>query len=284
MTASAAQPRAAEPPATRARQTIRPRRPKLDYSDLPRHWLAGNRFATQLVNGLNLLFPRGERFFVRSVNHYLPEITDLQQRADVRGFFGQEGRHAAEHERFFEVMERQGYEIREFLQWYGKWTARLESVTPPALNLAATAAAEHFTALFADVVLRQGLLDEADPRMRDLLLWHAVEEIEHKAVAYDVLQVVAPSHALRAAGLLLASTELAFFWFHATRMLLRQDPADGASVEEEREQLRASGFLRPSRLLAGMRDYLRPDFHPWQHDNSELAKAHVRAAGLDEVS
>jgi hypothetical protein len=263
---------------------IKPRRPKLEYADLPRHWLGGNMLATHLVNGLNLLFPRGERFFVRSVNRYLPRVTDMQARADVRGFFAQEGRHAAEHERFFKVLEDQGYEIREFLDWYDKWAGRFEAATPHVLSLAGTSAAEHFTALFADAALREGLLDGADPRVRDLLLWHAVEEIEHKAVAYDVLQKVAPSYVVRLAGLLLASTQLAFFWYHATRMLMAQDDFDPARHAEEKAQLRASGFLRPSRLLAGIRDYLRLDFHPWQHDNSELAQAHVRAAGLEATN
>lgn len=261
---------------------IKQRRPQLEYADLPRHWLADNMFATHLVNGLNLLFPRGERFFMRSVNRYLPFVEDVQERADVRGFFAQEGRHAAEHERFFQVLEDQGYEIREFLAWYDKWAGRFEAATPHALSLAGTAAAEHFTALFADAALREGLLDEADPRVRDLLLWHAVEEIEHKAVAYDVLQRVAPSYALRVGGLLLASSQLAFFWYHATRLLMAQDDFDPARQAEEKAQLRASGFLRPKRLLAGIRDYLRRDFHPWQHDNSELAKAYVQRAGLDE--
>lgn len=266
------------PPA--ARPDIVVRRPELEYADLPRHWLGGNMFATHMVNGLNLLFPWGERYFVRSVNRYLPHIEDLEQRKDVRAFFGQEGRHANEHERFFGALEAQGFELREYLDWYETWADRLNAVTPPALALAATAAAEHFTASFADAALREGLLDRADPGVRALLLWHAVEEIEHKAVAYDVLQTVAPSYLLRVAGLVLASAELAFFWYHATRMLMRQDDFDPSRHAEEREELRASGFLRPARLWASIKDYLRPDFHPWQRDNGELARAYAQRAGL----
>ncbi len=260
---------------------IQPRRPTFDYSSVPRHWLNGNMYATHMVNGLNLLFPWGERFFVRSVKRYLPQVEGTQERADIRGFFGQEGRHAAEHERFFKLLEAQGFEVREFLDWYEKWAGRVEAMSPPALRLAGTSAAEHFTAMFADAALREGLLEDADPAVRDLLLWHAVEEIEHKAVAYDVLQKVAPSYALRVAGLLIASVQLGFYWYHATRMLMEQDNFDPERHEQEKSDMRASGFMNPARLWAGIRDYLRPDFHPWQLDNSELAKAHLRRANLE---
>ena len=42
----------------------------------PQHWIDGSALATHLVNGVNMLFPDGERFFIRSVKHYLDQITD----------------------------------------------------------------------------------------------------------------------------------------------------------------------------------------------------------------
>src|SRR5688572_2929871 len=91
------------------------RSPQLQLDEVPRHWFGGNPVASHLANGVNLLFPWGERFFVRSVRHYLDRIADDPALlAQVKGFFAQEGRHAAAHERYFEVMERQGYEIRPF--------------------------------------------------------------------------------------------------------------------------------------------------------------------------
>src|SRR5882724_6040924 len=92
----------------RARKPVspKPRSPGLPIDgSIPRHWFAGNVWATQVVNGVNLLFPAGERYFVRAVNHYAKKIDDPLLAAQVRGFFGQEGRHAREHERFFAVLE-----------------------------------------------------------------------------------------------------------------------------------------------------------------------------------
>ena len=73
-------------------------------ADVPRWWLHDNAVAKHLSNGISLLFPAGERFFIRSVKHYLDRIEDPELKARVRGFFGQEGRHGHEHQRAFRIL------------------------------------------------------------------------------------------------------------------------------------------------------------------------------------
>jgi len=85
--------------------------PRVAFEDVPRRWFGQSVMGTHICNGVNLLFPAGERFFIRSVRHYLAQIEDEELAADVRGFFAQEGRHAQLHERFFETLRAQGYEI-----------------------------------------------------------------------------------------------------------------------------------------------------------------------------
>jgi uncharacterized protein len=263
-----------------ASPAIRARRPKLDFdASIPRHWLGGNALATQIANGINLLFPHGERFFVRSVKRYADRL-DARELDDARGFFGQESRHAAEHERFFRTLEEQGYEIAPFLEWYERWSTRVESLFPPPIQLATTAACEHFTAILAHAALAEGLIDSAHPDVKALLLWHAAEEIEHKAVAFDVLQKVAPSYGIRIAGLVVASACLGAFWLAATRRLLAQD---GLTLSETRASLRALRREQPlvqRVFVRGIRSYLARDFHPWKHDNRELATCYL--AALDQ--
>ena len=54
---------------------IRPRAAPVRFdAPIPAHWFGGIAVATHIVNGVNLLFPAGERFFVRSVRHYLDQI------------------------------------------------------------------------------------------------------------------------------------------------------------------------------------------------------------------
>jgi hypothetical protein len=266
-----------------SRHAIPIRRPDFAFAgDIPRHWLAGNPIATHFFNGLNLVFPDGERFFIDAVRARLPRIDDPGLRRQVQGFFGQEGRHAHEHERYFETLEAQGYRIRGFLRrfaWFAKFTTRW---LPAPLRLAITAGAEHYTATFGALALDEDLVDRAHPTMRSLIIWHATEEIEHKAVAFDVLRATHPSHALRVVGFAIATLELFAWTLAGTHMLIAQDRAAGRITREQlraaRRDLRERRRLGAARLRSGVRAYLRRDFHPNQVD--DLARARERLAGL----
>jgi predicted metal-dependent hydrolase len=260
----------------------RPRSPDLDLEgSVPRHWFGNNVVGTHVANGVNLLFPAGERFFVRSVNRYLDQVDDQLLRAQVKGFFAQEGRHAHEHERAFRMLEAQGYEIEPFLRVYERIAyGVIEKIAPAWLALATTAACEHFTAILAESALRERLLDLAHPTMRALLLWHAAEEIEHRAVAFDVLQRVHPGYAMRVAGLAMAATCLGGFWVAATLTLLRQER--GLAAERLRSDFRVarSRARRRSVFVRGIRDYLAPGFHPLANPIDDLAESYLASAGL----
>jgi uncharacterized protein len=262
--------------------TIVPRDLDVDFTNVPRAWHAGSIVATGISNGVNMLFPHGERFFVRSVKHFLDQIDDPELRTQIKAFFGQEGRHAREHDRFNAILRAQGYEIDRFLAQYMKISSWIEAKLPPKLNLAVTAASEHFTAILAEGALANHILDDVDPAMRALLAWHAAEEIEHKAVAYDVLQKIDPSYALRITGLVVATVLLASFWTWGAIALLRQDGMTWrkffreirSTPEEKRDPVIARVFVR------GIRQYLRRDFHPSQNPNETLAAAWFAARGM----
>lgn len=262
-----------------------PRKLDLDLTQIPRHWMAGNAAATAMSNGLNMLFPHGERFFVRSVRRYLKQLeqsddaADAELRAQVKAFFKQEGHHASAHDDFNAVLEAQGFEIDDFLEAYRKITTWFEERMPAALNLAGTAAAEHYTAIMAEGAFEKGVLDAVHPTAQQLLAWHAAEEIEHKSVAFDVLQRVAPSYAVRMAGLAYATVMLGMFWMWAMTMLLRQEKL---GLRETLRQLRAVGKQDPVLrrvFLAGIRQYVRRNFHPSQNANEHLAAEWFAAKG-----
>lgn len=249
----------------------------LDQGDIPRFWFAEKPVPTHIANALHLIFPMGERFFVRAVRHYMDQIEDPTLREQIKGFFGQEGRHAHEHERAFTMLEEQGYEIRTFLRLYKKiaydW---IEKNSPPALRLASTAALEHYTAILAEHALETDTLELIHPKMRVLLQWHAAEEIEHKAVAFDVLKQVNPSYALRMAGMAMATMTLIAFWVTGAAMLIRQEK-DLSRREIVRQLLavaRRESIVRGV-FLRGLREYLRPGFHPWQRDNLDVARRYL---------
>lgn len=272
-----------------ARPAPLPRR--MDFpltDDIPRHWHAGLALPTHVANAVNLLFPAGERFFVRAVRHYLPDFQDdAEMLKQIRGFLGQESHHAREHERFFAVLEAQGYRIREFLDRYERITfGVIERRMSPPLRLASTAACEHFTAILAELVLGSDALAHAHPVMRDLLKWHAAEEIEHKAVAFDVLQRMHPSYALRLAGLAWATGLLGVWWFLAARMLLAQDGITRAQVRDQRARMQRVRGRRHAIwqhvFLRGILEYARPGFHPWNRDDRHLAEDYLARIGQSD--
>ena len=282
--------RAATTGGNATRPPITPRKLDHQFSAVPKHWFGGFAVPTHIANGVNLLFPAGERFFVRSVYHYLDRITDPALRAAIKGFGGQEGRHARAHEDFFETLRAQGYQLDRFLRFY-EWLSYtlLERASPAALRLSATAAAEHFTAIMAEGLTREAAFEQAHPAMRQLLLWHAAEELEHKSVAYDVLQTVSPSYPLRIAGLAVSTAMLTTMWWAATLMLLRQDRIRPLTawrrLREIRKQRQTEPIFRRV-FLRGIRAYLARDFHPDQVDNYHLAsvlldRAAAAAAELD---
>jgi predicted metal-dependent hydrolase len=266
-----------------SRHPIPVRDPRLAFDAvIPRHWLGGFAPATHFFNGMNLVFPDGERFFIGAVRDSLPGLRDDDGlRAQVQGFTGQEGRHAHEHQRYFQVLRGQGYEIDRFLarfERFCRWIGRL----PAPLRLAMTAGAEHYTATFGAFALGDPLVLSAHPVMRRLVVWHATEEIEHKAVAFDVLRATHPSYALRMLGFLLATLALFGWTLAGTRMLLRQEAIPARELRRQgRELRRRDGGRLPRMLWGGIRRYLRPGFHPNQSDELPLAYARMAEAGLD---
>ena len=253
------------------------RNPQIKYDGLPVHYFGGRPVATHLCNGLSFLFPDGEHYFIRAIKRYDNEITDPELRRRISLFAGQEKMHAHEHERVFKILREQGFKFDLYMKWY-KFTAYgiIERLEPRAVSLAVTAALEHFTAIMAEAALGSDLLDDVHPSMRRLFMWHSAEELEHKSVAFDVYQAVNGSYALRIFGLVSGSMKLLFYWITAMFWLLAQDREltvrnffGGFARIQSRFPVLRTVFLR------GIREYLKPGFHPDKNDNYHLAKTYL---------
>lgn len=267
---------------SKSRAIPRVRVPELALTnDIPAHWWNDNAVVTHVANGVAMLFPAGERFFVRSVRHFAKSIDDDVLKKQIDRFFKQEGRHAKEHDRMTRVLAAQGYDVDRFLAFYERLGyGIIERISSPELRLATTAACEHFTALLAEEALATEILATAHPAVRALLQWHAAEEIEHRAVAFDVLTAVNPSYRLRMAGLGMASACLGGFWVIATLSLLAQERKLGAR-RLWRDFAAFRNRPRRSVFVDGIRAYTRRDFHPLEMDIDALAEAYFAATGLE---
>lgn len=236
-----------------------------------------------LFNGLSITFPRGERHFVHSVRHYMERMQKEapQFMEQIRGFMGQESIHGREHERWNQAMAAAGYPVDALERIVGKVLDGFVYKLPPVVQLANTAAAEHLTAIGAGLVLSDPkVLEGVDPKAADFWRWHAIEETEHKAVAYEVYRTVATrdlgpvgAYLVRVTTMLLAS-----ILFNATGTVFQL-----VLVAHDRKLTDLGGwwrflkvqFIQPGfawRLLIPYLRYYLPGFHPWQHDNQRLVE------------
>ena len=258
---------------------------------IPRHWCRGEPCATHLLNALSSVFPIGETFFMRSVQlHSATFEDDPTLSAEVRAFTAQEAHHKREHDRHIEMLVEQGYPgvvprnriIDGIFRWMNKWQ--------PVTSLVATAAFEHLTATLSRVVLRDDrVVHGMDPRMHALWQWHALEEIEHKAVAYDVLERMSSSYALRVyvlavstVGLILGTCERAAYMLWKDGELFKWKTwRDGwrALFAKGRPATSELGY-QPRGALRDMGPYYlawyRRDFHPNQQDDSKYVEKFQR--------
>jgi predicted metal-dependent hydrolase len=245
-------------------RAIHVRAPRFAFDAIPRGWLATDPLASDVVDALSLVFPEGERFFIRSVLHFADVYeNDPELRARVRAFVGQEGRHGHEHDRMNRALAARGHDVERFLRLYRKLGYEVfEPRTPPHLRLAMTAALEHMTATLAEVALGTHVLDDAHPELARMLRWHAAEEIEHRAVAFDVLTKVDPRLRTRIVGIAGGSAMLVLFFGLALASLRRED--GGLEVTDRLASRRfwnqaARAMPRVARALAR---YTARDFHP----------------------
>ncbi|MBX3129836.1 MAG: metal-dependent hydrolase [Polyangiaceae bacterium] len=258
---------------------------RFQLDDVPRDWHGGQVAISSFFDNLSLFFPAGERFFVAAVRAHRHSVSDPEVAEAVRVFCAQEGIHGREHARYNEQLRRHGYPAQEMERRVARLLRRVSRVTPRRWRLAATCALEHFTALMAHLLLSNPrLLEGAHPQMAALWRWHAAEENEHKAVAFDVYQSAGGGY-LERTGVMIAATVI--FWAKVLEHQLRLMHSSG-TLWSWREHWSLIRFLllEPGgmgQLVWLYLDYFRPGFHPWDLDNRELLEAwrrEVQRTGL----
>ena len=245
------------------------------FDAMPRHFAGGDLLRSHFCAALSALFPDGEDYFVRSVRHYRDRIEDPELKRQVAGFIGQEAMHGREHRAFNDRLAELGYPTRGAEAFVRRGLALRTRVAPPIANLALTAALEHFTATMGELVL----LDEetrssfGDPAVHDLFVWHALEEAEHKAVAFDVYRAVGGSERLRT--LTMKVTRWLFVAVVAAEMatsLLGDRAAwHPARLRASWRAFRRMPVMQPS-TWATLKAYERRGFHPGDHDTTALVE------------
>ena len=255
---------------------IKKRNPELDIAEaLKGEWMDNHVFATAWFNAMSITFPLGEQFFINSVRHYRDRISDPKLQEEMRQFYSQEAVHLREHQRYNELLcAQRGYDLEALEGPLRRRMGWVKKNVPAREQLAGTAAVEHLTAVLAEKALGEdNLFAKAHPAMAKLWKWHAVEEMEHKSVAFDVYRAIGGTEKMRRAAMRRRTFFLTWDILHGVRHILSRDGklwnlkvwASGLVFLFGRE-----GVLRGT--LKPYRDFFREDFHPWQQDTQQLIK------------
>jgi uncharacterized protein len=234
-------------------------------------WNGGDAFRSAFFSALSMSFPAGEQYFIDSVRNglnALPEIERLRLAPEVQRFVGQEATHRRIHELFNGHLDKLGYsnEIERRALRRIKVNAHVNLRN----HLAATAANEHFTAIFANWTLRHpAALEGAEPRLQTMWLWHCAEESEHRSSAFDVYTAVGGNHEWRIRVFRYVTLT---FLSDVLRQTVRNLWHDGSLFKWRSWRSGAKLLFAKDGLIRGSyglwRDYLSTDFHPSQHDAS----------------
>ncbi|WP_104492540.1 metal-dependent hydrolase [Acinetobacter indicus] len=266
------------------------RRMAFEFDQVPEYWMQGSAGLTHFMTALSALFPAGEKFFIDSVRavRYHPAIKDNQElQKEISAFIGQEAMHTQEHVGFNASAQKYGHDVERLDRYTDKviqgarkvfsGVGKPFGITQEMVDLTATTALEHFTATIATQLLRNSHIQElmSDDTMKTMWLWHAIEENEHKAVAYDVFEGVfgqgTKAYLLRTSSLVAAMLTLFVVQNYFLFRLLKEDK------ELNLEALKAiyTYAYSPSKgIITGMgREmlaYFRPGFHPNDLDTVSL--------------
>jgi predicted metal-dependent hydrolase len=228
---------------------------------------------SHMIAHLSAVFPEGEDFFVRSVRRYADQISDPDLKERVKGFIGQEVTHGREHRALNERLQQMGYPADRIDRLVHRRMQAAERRFSPLTRLAITAALEHFTAVFAETLLSderaQALLGTTE--VRSMLLWHAIEESEHRSVAFDVYRAVGGDEVRRIRTMRVIRFSFPIAVTLNSILSIFGDRAAYHPVRLVRSfaALRHSPFLTRA-VFRRLGDYNRPGFHPDDHDNAAL--------------
>jgi hypothetical protein len=250
---------------------IVPRRPEFDFSGVSKYWLK-DPFTSQFMNALSIVVPHSERTVIDIVRKYADKISEPKLIRDMDALIRQEGRHALMHLRCNDLLKKCGYPaIRPFERFHKFFVRQLRRFSPTSWELAMPAAFEHFTsAISRDFIVNQAFWVGGQSNAAvDFTNWHALEELEHQAVCFDVFA------ALEKRTWLL-TLSLFFIWMPATLVsvyglqlyfLLR----DGILFKGKNWWLYLKFLFQTLPMLTrGALKYIDKGFQPWNQKDVQI--------------
>lgn len=264
------------PPSTSKSSRITPRNVNLGRGAVKeRWWLGGDPVATAFYNAMSAIFPKGEAFFIDSIRPYRKGAPD-ELVEEINAFIRQEMFHSREHLAFNRQVIDAGYDIGKLEERIDERVREIRTHSQiDCMN--STAASEHMTAILSHELLSNPRhLAPASVEAQRLWRWHAMEEVEHKNVAFDAWLFATRDWSplrrwlSRSKMMLIVTRNFMVDRTIGILELLRQDGLTGPGIWW---RLFWFAMVNPGmvrRTTMPLIGYFMPGFHPNQTDDRDL--------------
>lgn len=251
---------------------IRKREMNFDFSDGGRYWNGDSVFLTVIFNSLSIMLPEGEGYMIKVARKIVPQIEEDDLRNDARGFIAQEATHSAQHALYNDQLREQGYPVDRMERFVSRQLDLALKYLPLKWNAAMMACFEHYTALIGDASLtNKAWLGKADNGFGDLWRWHAVEEVEHKSVTFDMYLATGGGYFLRCFVMVILTINFFTSLAIVQATLLNNDKKlfHWPTIKGAVKFFFTESQIVPKYLFKYLA-FFKPGFHPWNDDNKAL--------------
>ena len=260
------------------------RRPQFDFEGTPAIWLA-DPIKTHFMNALSVLIPYSEKTVNEIMRKSLDQIQDSVLKQEINNLIKQEGAHALMHRQTNSLLVNYGYEKVIFFEKVQKFMmSLLARCSSKAFEMAMPAAFEHFTAAISrDFLAHQAYwVNDQQNQAIEFTKWHALEEIEHQAVCYDVFKALYKNPYRLSVLLMLvwlpvfivSTFTIQLYFLHKDRIIYKP-----------KYWPKYLNFLgRSIRLFSkGIFSYAKPSFSPWSESDLSLYKKSLYQQNLNDI-
>lgn len=245
---------------------------QIDYKFYMNAELASAYFAS-----LSIFLTYGEDLVIDTARYHRNFIQNPLLKQRVTSLIGQEALHSKLHEELNDAFLQVDLPVKLFRIWAG-WVFNYGfNRLPQPIKLSLMSAIEHFTAVLAEYMMNHEEIFFAsqDEKQRAIWMWHMLEESEHKDIAFDVFQTLSNNYALRIAGFFPALITILVLISAASLLVpFYRNPKNLISLAYWKDMRRSVGLIFGFKegvygsSISHIFDYLRPDFHPNDHDTS----------------
>lgn len=232
-------------------------------NNVDQYWFDHNPALTHFMSALSVLFPDGERFFMKCMNAYRTKLPkDLQ--TELNEFCMQEANHGRVHTLLNTKLDTSPLlrdlenETKAIIDKYTKYMTKKQ-------KLAVTVCLEHLTAVMGkQLVVRDDMTDTMTSDIKDVWLYHAAEEVEHAHVSFDIYKAVGGGYLLRSGLMIPCIIALALVvgchWYR----IMKYDKIGGFKNLPGAINVLfgRKGFI--TEMDKGVLAWFKPNFHP--HD------------------